>query len=198
MEPTRPLPATGASHPVSAHDVAREIRARDRGAGVLKVQKLLYYCQGWNLALNGDPLFGEEIEAWTNGPVVADLWHAEDKDRAQPPPRTLTDRQLATVAFVCGKYRECSGQQLIEVTHGEPPWLDAIATSAQPNPVITLEALREFFVGQIDPGASALRDDLARHADLRARQLESVARVAAAPPPLDPEGWFEGELSRLS
>ena len=36
----------------------------------LKLQKLLYYAQGFHLALNDSPLFAESIEAWTHGPVV--------------------------------------------------------------------------------------------------------------------------------
>jgi uncharacterized phage-associated protein len=182
---------------ISAHDVAREVRSRDRGAGVLKVQKLLYYCQGWHLALNGEPLFGEEIQAWTNGPVVADLWHDEAKGRPGPEPRLLNERQLATVAFVCGKYRLCSGRELIEATHGEAPWRDAIATSAEPNPQISLDAMREFFAGQIDPLAASLLDGLRRHDELRAKQAEAMARIDTSPPSLDPDGWFDAELSRL-
>jgi uncharacterized phage-associated protein len=40
----------------------------------LKLQKLLYYAQGFHLALYDEPLFPEAIEAWTHGPVVPDLY----------------------------------------------------------------------------------------------------------------------------
>ena len=40
----------------------------------LKLQKLLYYAQGFHLALYDQPLFPEAIEAWTHGPVVPDLY----------------------------------------------------------------------------------------------------------------------------
>lgn len=36
----------------------------------LKLQKLLYYQQGFHLANFGTPLFKEDIEAWMYGPVV--------------------------------------------------------------------------------------------------------------------------------
>ena len=36
----------------------------------LKLQKLLYYMQGYYLAVFGKPLFEEDIEAWQYGPVV--------------------------------------------------------------------------------------------------------------------------------
>ena len=36
----------------------------------MKLQKMLYYQQGFHLAYFGTPLFDEEIEAWMYGPVV--------------------------------------------------------------------------------------------------------------------------------
>ncbi|MGH2922383.1 MAG: Panacea domain-containing protein, partial [Gaiellaceae bacterium] len=41
-----------------------------------KLQKLLYYCQVWHLVWEGKPLFSERIEAWSNGPVVRDIYDA--------------------------------------------------------------------------------------------------------------------------
>ena len=35
----------------------------------MKVQKLLYYSQCLNLALQDEPLFPDEIQAWRYGPV---------------------------------------------------------------------------------------------------------------------------------
>lgn len=41
----------------------------------LKVQKMLYYVQGYHLALYDDRFFNEEIMAWQYGPVVPDVYH---------------------------------------------------------------------------------------------------------------------------
>src|SRR4051794_29818552 len=41
----------------------------------LKLQKLLYYAQGFHLAIQGEPLFAEPIEAWEHGPVVCRVYH---------------------------------------------------------------------------------------------------------------------------
>jgi uncharacterized phage-associated protein len=41
----------------------------------LKLQKLVYYAQGFHLALTEKPLFDEAIEAWEHGPVVPGLYH---------------------------------------------------------------------------------------------------------------------------
>lgn len=42
----------------------------------LKLQKLLYYAQGLNLAINGEKLFSENIEAWKHGPVISEIYNA--------------------------------------------------------------------------------------------------------------------------
>ena len=40
----------------------------------MKLQKLLFYSQGWYLAHNDSPLFEEDFEAWTHGPVIRDIY----------------------------------------------------------------------------------------------------------------------------
>jgi uncharacterized phage-associated protein len=40
----------------------------------LKLQKLVYYAQGFCLAMLGYPLFEQEIEAWEHGPVCRELY----------------------------------------------------------------------------------------------------------------------------
>lgn len=43
----------------------------------LKIQKLLYYAQGWFMAnYDGSRLFDENIEAWKHGPVVRSVYKA--------------------------------------------------------------------------------------------------------------------------
>jgi uncharacterized phage-associated protein len=36
----------------------------------MRLQKLLYYVQGWSLAATGERFFDGEIQAWTHGPVA--------------------------------------------------------------------------------------------------------------------------------
>ena len=40
----------------------------------LKLQKLLYYVQGWHLVETGSPAFCEEIRAWREGPAVRQVY----------------------------------------------------------------------------------------------------------------------------
>lgn len=41
----------------------------------MKLQKLIYFAHGWYLALTGEPLLDNKIEAWKYGPVILDLYH---------------------------------------------------------------------------------------------------------------------------
>ncbi|MDR1166980.1 MAG: DUF4065 domain-containing protein [Deltaproteobacteria bacterium] len=42
----------------------------------LKLQKELYFAQGWHLAYHDVPLFEDPIEAWKYGPVVSSVYFA--------------------------------------------------------------------------------------------------------------------------
>jgi uncharacterized phage-associated protein len=129
---------------VSAHDVARELRDRLPDVGVTKIHKMLYYAQGWSLARTGEPLFSEHISAWANGPVVATLWHDEDKQLEIPPALELDEQQTAIVDEVIERYGHLTAAQLSEMTHQEAPWRNA-AESEEPNPPIRRLALLAHF-----------------------------------------------------
>jgi uncharacterized phage-associated protein len=148
---------------VSAHDVAWELRRRLPSVGAFKIQKLLYYCEGWNLAWNAEPLFDEPIEAWDQGPVVADLWHDEDKNRQRPPERALDGSQLAVVDYVVRRYGHLTGQQLKALSHKEGPWrqfADANGNLTCKNANITDRSLAQWF--RDDPEFVAHQEEVDR------------------------------------
>ena len=41
----------------------------------MKLQKMLYYCQGLYYAIKKKPLFDEKIFSWQYGPVVKEVYH---------------------------------------------------------------------------------------------------------------------------
>jgi uncharacterized phage-associated protein len=180
--------------PKSAHDVARELRRRLPAAGDVKIHKLLYYCQGWHLALTGTPLFHEAIEAWTNGPVVADLWHDERKGRPLPPEQDLDGLGLGTVGFVVSRYGGLNGVDLIRLTHSERPWLDVAERDSWGNDEITVDVLRRFFEDRHRELADVVGAALA---DPVYRSLLEVARerVLTSPGSRDDPGQL---LARLA
>jgi uncharacterized phage-associated protein len=50
----------------------------------MKVQKLVYFANGWHLALKGTPLIDEQVEAWKFGPVIPSLYSAFRRFGDQP------------------------------------------------------------------------------------------------------------------
>jgi len=40
----------------------------------MKLQKLVYFAHGWCLAIVGEPLIQESVEAWPYGPVIGNLY----------------------------------------------------------------------------------------------------------------------------
>ncbi len=163
---------------VSAHDVAVELRRRLPDVGSVKVHKLLYYAQGWHLRWFGEPLFNERIEAWTNGPVVAELWLAEDKRGGAPRPLGLDGIQLATVGYVVSRYGAFTGRQLIRLTHTEDPWRHA-SEAEEPNPPISHTALAAWFAHDEETAhVEALWERIAADPSLRARFHQPAADPA--------------------
>lgn len=40
----------------------------------MKLQKMLFFAQGWYFAIYGEPLFEEDFEAWEYGPVIPSVY----------------------------------------------------------------------------------------------------------------------------
>jgi len=140
---------------IPAIEVARYfLSLTDEDAGELisnlKLQKLLYYAQGFHLAIYDEPLFPESIEAWAHGPVVASVYHQYKKYGSEPIPPEDVDFDIFdedTKGFLNEVYCEFgqySAWKLREITHDEPPWKDAYDEDI-PGRVITNEALLHYF-----------------------------------------------------
>ncbi len=121
----------------------------------MRLQKLLYYVQGWHLAAFTATLFDERIEAWKSGPVVKDLYprfahygYQAITPREGADPDTFSARQKAFIQTVWDQYRNYSATALSHMTHRESPWVDArggLPADATSDAEITPEAMRLFF-----------------------------------------------------
>ena len=97
----------------------------------LKLQKLLYYSQGFFLALYDRPLFLEPIEHWDHGPVVPTIYqhYKVHEANALPVPShfnfsSLTGDEKSVIEEVYDIYGQFSAWKLRQMTHREPPWVD--------------------------------------------------------------------------
>jgi uncharacterized phage-associated protein len=120
----------------------------------LKLQKLVYYAQGFHLAWHGEPLFPEPIEAWAHGPVVPPLYFAYQQDGAKPlptpegfDPTAIDDRTRRLLDEVYQVYGQYSAWGLRNLTHEEAPWRDTPRNECVPH-----DAMRAFFADQLTVG----------------------------------------------
>jgi uncharacterized phage-associated protein len=145
---------------LSAQDVARYfLSIVDEDAGdnmtLLKLQKLLYYAQGFHLAMHGgEPLFGEPIEARDNGPVVPQIdrafqHHAHDPierpEHFDPQDYAPEVRELLDAVYQV--YGQFTAWKLRDLTHQEVPWRDTLRDGE-----IQRESLRAFFGTLVEAG----------------------------------------------
>lgn len=112
---------------ISVFDVAAYILEK---RGPMKLQKLVYYCQAWSLVWDEEPLFREEIEAWSNGPVVRELYDAHrGQFKLSSLPKgnraKLNEYQVETINSVLEHYGDKDSQWLSDLTHEEDPWKEA-------------------------------------------------------------------------
>ena len=107
----------------------------------MKLQKLLFYSQGWYLAYNDAPLFEENFEAWTHGSVIRDIYSqtaeygrekvsdklselgiAENGSFSFITPNGVGDNLKEFIKNVWDTHKSFTGIQLSNATHapGEP------------------------------------------------------------------------------
>lgn len=114
----------------NARDVAAYIMATGR-TDRWGVQKLSYYAQAWHLVWEGRPLYSEQIEAWPNGPVVRDVWVAQQyeaktaRDMPGGDPSALSEEERASIDAILAHYGDKAGKDLVDLTHAEGPWIEA-------------------------------------------------------------------------
>jgi len=98
----------------------------------LRLQKLLFYVQGWSLAKRNAPMFPDKIEAWAHGPVVAKLFPTFADYKSDTIPSEifpysggLTKDERECIEAVWDVYKKYSATSLREMTHRETPWKQA-------------------------------------------------------------------------
>ena len=144
----------------------------------LKLQKLLYYMQGFHLAFFDEPFFNESIEAWTYGPVVPVVFQEfkRYKKRSINPDNyhddlVLTDDEQQMFDMVYSEYNRYSAVALMNMTHTEGPWKNHGIGD-----VITNEELRAFFLTQINYDEPFRTDEYGRIV-LSDKMMESVHKA---------------------
>jgi uncharacterized phage-associated protein/DNA-binding XRE family transcriptional regulator len=112
----------------------------------LKLQKLLYYAQGYALAILGRPIFPERIIAWEHGPVVVEVYNRYHNGTLPVPrpvgfePTTLSPEIRELLDYVYEKLGQHQASRLRNMTHNEAPWKETPQSSE-----IMQEQLADYF-----------------------------------------------------
>lgn len=127
----------------------------------LMLQKLVYFAQGYALGILGHPLFADEIEAWTYGPVVPKLYRLLKHYDRGPVTEDLPTNGLImdgtpvadVIHRVMHDLKDFSATQLVRLSHEEgSPWTATWRDSQGRCDVIPLWQMALYFseVGQED------------------------------------------------
>lgn len=136
-------------------DVTKYILYKCGEMSTWKLQKLCYYSQAWHLAWTGTPIFEEDFEAWANGPVCSELFHAHQgkfsvdiNDFSKGTPENLTEDEKDSVNVVLRDYGDMEPYDLRELSHSEAPWKDArngLPEGAKCRNIISKESMGEYY-----------------------------------------------------
>ena len=121
----------------------------------MKLQKLLYYAQGFHLAMHaGGPLFGDPIVAWEHGPVVRSVYRSFEQFGSDPiqhfpalDSREYSPEVRELLDCVYRVYGGFTAARLRNMTHDEPPW-----NETRRDDEISHQSLQEFFSRLVEAG----------------------------------------------
>lgn len=136
-----------------ADEILKIAKSEGRMLTPLQLMKLVYISHGWHLAIRGQDLFGNRIEAWKYGPVIPDLYRATKKFGRNPIPLDLIDEVSSidpeTRAFlrdVYSKYGHLDGIALSSLTHQSgTPW-DQVYEDGVLNLEISDDLIRNYYL----------------------------------------------------
>jgi len=136
-------------------DVARYILDNFGDMTTMKLQKLVYYCQAYCLAWYYRPMFDEKVRAWTNGPVVYELFNEHrgihiinSNDLEAGNPHNLGEEERDVIESVCEAFQGLTGWELRNRTRKEDPWVDNFREEdTWHNVEIPQEQMKQFYTG---------------------------------------------------
>lgn len=128
------------------------------GVSNYRLQKLLYFVQVEFIKETGQAAFKEEIEAWSFGPVVPEIYRKykvfgrEDISLAifneDDVSNKIKNDDKIIINNVLDKASNKPTAELVRISHIQKPWQDAYAyTKLMGVGIISKESIREYFVG---------------------------------------------------
>lgn len=112
----------------------------------LKLQKVLYYVQGYFIREFGEEAFTDDIYCWQYGPVVPSVYYEYSFNGAcalhsnENFKLNIDEVKEQLIAKIVEKCRHICSSALVNMTHSESPW-----KNANPGCIIKKQEIRTFF-----------------------------------------------------
>ena len=112
----------------------------------LKLQKLLYYAQGYYLAKKNEPLFSDDFLAWEHGPVIRKIYNQYKKNGSngikynEDFKKDIDEETERILEEVYNEYVQYTAWKLRNMTHEEKPW-----KTTPRNEIISKEKIKDYF-----------------------------------------------------
>lgn len=120
----------------------------------MKLNKLVYFAQGFYMAKYNKKLFSENIEAWQHGPVVAEVYESFKGCKSNPVPyvfgsfdiENFSTEEADFLSDIALKYCRFTAAYLRNLTHNQAPWFNNFEESK--HNVIPADEIKAFFLTQ--------------------------------------------------
>lgn len=162
---------------IKIYIIAKYIIAKTEDITPLSLQKILYFIEGFSLALLGKPLLMDDCVAWVHGPVYVKIYHRfrdygyhlieqekfKDYDTL---PSTIPMDEIKLIDKVTRCFACYSGKILEEMTHLTTPWrearqgLDSLESSSN---IISSASIEHFFKEICDEYHILKIEDISRY-----------------------------------
>lgn len=118
----------------------------------IRVNKMLFFAQGWSLVRRGMPLFEEELCAWPYGPVAPSVYRAFQPCGNQKivdfsgefTPEKFESDEIELLLDVSREYDKYSTTKLVNMTHEKgSPWHQVY--KEHESKIISKSSIREYF-----------------------------------------------------
>ncbi len=112
-----------------ADEIIQLANEEEENVSQLKLIKICYFIKAWGLAIRGNTIFKESVEAWRHGPVVPEVYHefkvfGSSGISYRPPEKSsIEESHKAFIKSVWDVYKGYGAFTLREITHEKgSPW----------------------------------------------------------------------------
>ena len=141
--------------PTDCSNVAKYLLEKVNTLTTWQLQKLCYYAQAWHYTWTNKRLIRQDFYAWRNGPVCTELYalHKGKKSVNISNFSFADTNQLShdakdSIDVMLEHYGKLSGDELVELTHSEEPWIKArgdLSPYVNSDQIISLESMGEYY-----------------------------------------------------